>query len=199
MINYKGRWPLAIITRLYGIPGPFTQSFSSLASKVLKRDSLISRRQEQPSRPTDQTAVPKLLPISQALQKINTQNIKLYAKLLIHNFPFTVVPTDLIITHRIKDVQVGDTINLTRIMEVGSPDYKLRGLPVLPNGAVTVRATVMEHSEGAKKRAKMKKQRKGRRPLKTIKPHITTLRIQGIQIDPQFADPSKGNDKDNTI
>ena len=125
------------------------------------------------------------MPTSRALEKIQSQYPNVYARLLIYNFPFTVTRSDLVVMHRIKGVQVGDIIELDRILEVGSKDYKLRGQPCLPAGSVKVRATVMEHTHGAKKRAKMRRQRKGRRPLLTIKPLVTTLRVQDIIIDPQ--------------
>lgn len=125
------------------------------------------------------------MPTSRALERIQSQYPNVYARLLIYNFPFTVVRSDLVVMHRIKGVQVGDIIELDRILEVGSKDYKLQGQPCLPAGSVKVRATVMEHTNGAKKRAKMRRQRKGRRPLLTIKPLVTTLRIQDIVIDTQ--------------
>lgn len=126
------------------------------------------------------------VPMRDALQKIHSQRTKLYAKLLLYNFPYTVAPTDLIVTHRMPDVQVGDRLELDEIREVGSSDYKLCGRPVLPKGAVRMEAVVMEHSHGHKVRARMRKQRKGRRPLKTIKPRITILRVTGIHVDPNF-------------
>ena len=131
-----------------------------------------------------------MLPLREALSKISSQHPNVYAKLLIHNFPFTVVRTDLLVTHRMRDVLVGDVIELDEVREVGSADYKLRGLPLLPKGAVRVRAVVMEHTEGAKKRARMRRQRKGRRPMRTIKPLITSLRIQDVLVDPNFATPA---------
>lgn len=84
--------------------------------------------------------------------------------------------------HRMKDVHVGDIVTFDRIREVGSKDYSVKGLPYLPPGHVTIKATVLEHTQGAKKRARMRKQRKGRRPLRTIKPLITVLRIQEINL-----------------
>lgn len=131
------------------------------------------------------------MPISTALKKIKVQDPNLYAKLLVHNFPFTVVQTDLLVTHRMKDVQVGDIITLDNVREVGSTDYKLCGRPVLPKGSVSVTATIMEHTHGAKVRARMRKQRKGRRPLKTIKPPVTILRVQKIHVNPDFQSTPK--------
>jgi len=120
--------------------------------------------------------------LKKALGKIWEQRPHLYAKILIQDTPFTVVKSDLVITHRLKGTNVGDILTLNSVREVGSTDYKLAGTPILPTGTVTVQATVMEHSVGKKKRARMRKQRKGHRPLRTIRPHITVLRIQDIEI-----------------
>ena len=82
---------------------------------------------------------------------------------------------------------MGDQIVLEEVREVGTPDYKLYGTPLLPRGAVRVGAVVMEHCLGVKQRARMRKQRKGRRPMRTIKPLATVLRITDIQVDPNFS------------
>jgi large subunit ribosomal protein L21 len=121
-----------------------------------------------------------VMPLDQAISKILSQKTVMYAKLLIHNTPFTVCRTDFITTHRMGDVSVGDVINLTEIREIGTTDYRLKGQQLLPKGLATVTATVMEHTHGEKVRAKMRRQRKGHRPLKTIKPRITILRVQDI-------------------
>lgn len=121
-----------------------------------------------------------------ALAKIKKESPRLYAKLLIHNFPFTVTRSDLLTTHRMKDVKVGQVLRLTRIREIGSASYTLKGAPLLPEGSVEVVATVMEHTEGAKKKVMPHLQRKGPRPNKTIKPLVTVLRIQDIQINDEL-------------
>lgn len=131
-----------------------------------------------------------MMSLYEALEKIKSQGPKLYAKLRVQNFPYTVVPTDLILAHRLKDVNVGDVLELDEVREIGSPDFKLLRAPTLPRGAVTVRAIVMEHTHGAKVRAAMRKQRKGRRPLRTIKPRMTVLRVTDIQINPNFVPPA---------
>lgn len=123
------------------------------------------------------------LSFAEALGKLGRQTPNLYAKLLIHNFPFTVTRNDLLKTHRMKDVQVGQVLRLDRIREIGSPDYTLKGAPLLPEGSVEVFATVMEHGRGARQVTMPHKQRKGPRPTKAISPLTTVLRIQDIRIN----------------
>lgn len=119
----------------------------------------------------------------EALAKIGSQASNLYAKIFIHNFPFTVTRHDLITMHRMKDVRVGQVLRLDKIREVGSPSYTLKGAPLLPEGSVEVLATVVEHGKGARRVTLPHKQRKGPRPTKAISPHKTVLRIQDIIIN----------------
>lgn len=178
-------WQASLHARPCQFPVPSNKSYGSVSKAMVKP---VTETQKPPApKPPQANAV---LPLRKALEKINSQYPNVYAKLLIHNFPFTVTRTDLLVTHRMRDVQVGDVIELEEVREVGSTDYKLRGSPLIPKGAVRVHAVVMEHTEGAKKRARMRRQRKGRRPMRTIKPLITTLRIQDIFIDQNFIAPT---------
>jgi len=114
--------------------------------------------------------------------KLRSEAPNLYAKILIHNFPFTVTRNDLVTTHRMKDLHVGQVVRLDRIREIGSSSFTLKGAPLLPNGSAEVIATVMEHGIGARKVKLPHRQRKGPRPTKAISPHMTVLRIQDIRI-----------------
>lgn len=106
----------------------------------------------------------------------------IYAKILIHNFPFTVTKNDTIITHRIRDVRVGDIIRLERIRELGTANYTLKAKHTLTPPPAVVTATVMEHGHGRWREAPRKRQRKGRRPKRTLKPALTILRINDIRL-----------------
>lgn len=118
-----------------------------------------------------------------ALAGLQSAYPKLYAKIYLHNMPFTVRPLDYIWTHRIKDVKVGDMLRLSRITEIGSANATWKGHPWIRYKGAEVTATVMEHSRGTKVSAKEHLQRKGRRPKLTIKPCTTLLRIQDIRIN----------------
>lgn len=118
-----------------------------------------------------------------ALASLQRAYPRLYAKIYLHNMPFTVRPLDYIWTHRMRDVKPGDVLRLSRITEIGSADATWRGHPWIRYKGVEVTATVMEHSRGTKVSAKEHLQRKGRRPKRTIKPCTTLLRIQDIRIN----------------
>lgn len=118
------------------------------------------------------------------LEKVSEQYPKLYAKVNIFNFPFTVSRQDRIVMHRLKDVQVGDIIKLDRVREVGSPDYTIKGRPWINPEYCHVEACVIENGRGAKVLAKEPKRRKGHQRKVTIKPLTTTLLIRDIKIIP---------------
>ena len=92
---------------------------------------------------------------------------------------------DLLTVPRLRDVRVGDRLALAEIHEVGSRDYTLRGNPVLPQGAVSVEATVVEHTKGTLEKIVKFKRRKHYRKTIQHKQTYTRLRIGPIQLGQQ--------------
>lgn len=120
--------------------------------------------------------------IQDALSKLQTESDRLYCKIMLYSFPFTVTISDLITLHRLKNVPIGSRILLSQIKEIGSPSFSLKGNPLINPKFIKIEATVMSHGRGSKTSAAPKYQRKGRRPVKNLKPHTTTLRISRIQL-----------------
>jgi large subunit ribosomal protein L21 len=83
---------------------------------------------------------------------------------------------------RLKGVSVGDVIQLSKIHELGSRDYTLRGDPVIPSETVNVNATVIEHTKGPMEVIHKKKRRKGYQKHIRHKQGYTRLRIGAIDI-----------------
>lgn len=84
---------------------------------------------------------------------------------------------------RLKDVNVGDVITLDKIVEVGSRDYTLRssdGEYLSSSNAVSVRATVIEHTKSKMEETVKFKKRKGYRKTIKNKSKYTRLRIGEI-------------------
>lgn len=133
---------------------------------------------------------------SDLLTKVSDQYPKLYAKVNIFNFPFTVSRQDRVVMHRLKDLRVGDIIKLDRVREIGSPDYTIKGRPWIDSKYCHVEACVIEHGRGAKVQSKQPKKRKGHQRNLTIKPLTTTLLIRDIQINPT-SESSESNDTCN--
>lgn len=116
------------------------------------------------------------------LQKISEEYPRLYAKVNIFNFPFTVSRQDRIVLNRLKDVKIGDILKLDRIREIGSPNFTIKGHPWINPKFFNIEACVIENGRGAKVKAKEPKKRKGHQKNSTIKPLTTTLLIRDIKI-----------------
>lgn len=83
---------------------------------------------------------------------------------------------------RLRGVRVGDRLRLSEIHEVGSRDFTLRGSPTLPEGIVSLEATVVEHTKGAMERIVKFKRRKHYQKTIEHKQPYTRLRIGPINI-----------------
>ena len=103
---------------------------------------------------------------------------------------YLLTPSDLLTVPRLKDVKVGDVLNLSEIHEVGSREYTLRGNPVIPSDHVKVAATVVEHTKGRMEVIFKKKRRKGYQKTIKHKQTYTRLRIGAIDLVDQVAHPS---------
>ncbi|EPQ56373.1 hypothetical protein GLOTRDRAFT_128318 [Gloeophyllum trabeum ATCC 11539] len=95
---------------------------------------------------------------------------------------YLLAPRDLLTVPRLNDVRVGDVLALSEIHEFGSREFTLRGDPLIPQDAVKVAATVVEHTKGKMEVIVKKKRRKGY--VKTIKHKqpYTRLRIGSIDV-----------------
>lgn len=90
-------------------------------------------------------------------------------------------PRDILTVPRMRDVSLGDRIELNAIQEVGSRQYTLRGDPTLSQDVVRVHAAVVEHTKGALQKIEKFKRRKGYRRLLDHKQPFTRLRIGPIE------------------
>lgn len=95
---------------------------------------------------------------------------------------YILTPRDLLTVPRLRDVKVGDVLQLDEIHELGSREYTIRGDPVIPGSRVNVEATVVEHTKGKMEFIFKKKRRKGYQKTKKHKQTYTRLRIGGIEV-----------------
>jgi large subunit ribosomal protein L21 len=91
-------------------------------------------------------------------------------------------PRDLVTVPRLKDVNVGDVLQLNAIEELGSREYTLRGNPYIGEDVVSVSATVVEHTKGTMERIVKFKRRKGYKKTIKHKQTYTRLRVHDIDI-----------------
>ncbi|KAF9054470.1 ribosomal protein L21-like protein [Panaeolus papilionaceus] len=103
---------------------------------------------------------------------------------------YILTPRDLLTVPHLRDVKVGDVLELDQIHELGSREYTLRGNPVIPPTTVKVQATVVEHTKGSMEYIFKKKRRKGYRKTIQHKQPYTRLRIGDIHIPLEQATPT---------
>ncbi|KDQ61668.1 hypothetical protein JAAARDRAFT_45224 [Jaapia argillacea MUCL 33604] len=119
---------------------------------------------------------------SSALSLIRSQPSQ-YVVAAIAGKKYLLAPKDLLTVPRLNDVRVGDILSLSEIHELGSREYTLRGAPLIPQEAVRVQATVVEHTKGKMEVIVKKKKRKGyTRTIKHKQPY-TRLRIGSIEVE----------------
>jgi large subunit ribosomal protein L21 len=100
----------------------------------------------------------------------------------IHDRRYLLTPRDLLTVPNLRKTSVGDVLHLSKIHELGSRDYTLRGQPLIPPSTVSVHATVVEHTKGKMEEIFKKKRRKGYQKHIRHKQGYTRLRIGPIDI-----------------
>ena len=80
---------------------------------------------------TIQSLQPKIhktpISIDQSLALLReAQHQGIYAKVIINGKPFTITPGDLLLTHRFRNTQIGDVIQLNKVYELGTENFVLR-------------------------------------------------------------------------
>ncbi|BDA41760.1 probable 50S ribosomal protein L21 [Coccomyxa sp. Obi] len=91
---------------------------------------------------------------------------------------FKVSPGDVVVTEKIRGVDVNDKVKLDRVLMLGSRDETIIGRPLVPQA--TVSAVVEEQFQDAKVLIFKKRRRKNSRSLKGHRQDLTTLRIVEI-------------------
>ncbi|CAG8726286.1 5489_t:CDS:2, partial [Cetraspora pellucida] len=79
----------------------------------------------------------------EAVNKLRDQ-LRFYAVVDIRSQTFLVTKNDIVIAHRLRDVNVGDELRLNRVLELGSEDYTIKGQPFVSEAFYNIKATVLE-------------------------------------------------------
>ncbi|KAF8315356.1 hypothetical protein DL93DRAFT_2079092 [Clavulina sp. PMI_390] len=141
-------------------------------------------------RPMSTNATPQPASTAQAIDLIRSEPSQ-YVVAVFLGRRYILSPRDLLTVPRIRDVSVGDILNLNAIQEVGSRQYTLRGDPVLPKDTVRVTAVVVEHTKGALQKIEKFKRRKGYHRSLDHKQTYTKLRIGPIHLGTEPGSPSQ--------
>lgn len=115
-----------------------------------------------------------------ALSLLKTQGKKLYAIAEIKNKPFYFAVNDVLIAPRMKELELGDVIELDRVREIGSPDYVLQGNPYVHPSFYSIKLTVMEHPYSAENVTERKK--KAGKSIKVHRSGHTLLKVSDISV-----------------
>ncbi|KAI8973412.1 ribosomal protein L21-like protein, partial [Mycotypha africana] len=116
-----------------------------------------------------------------AIRKLREQ-LRYYAVAEISGRPYLITKNDQVIVNRLKDVKVGDVIQLDKVREIGSKDYNLKGAPYLPEKLYNIHATVIEHTKSRMIHIVKKKRRKGYKRTIDHKQTHTVLRISEVEV-----------------
>lgn len=91
---------------------------------------------------------------------------------------YKVTIDDVVTTHKIKGAKVGEQLELSEVLLIGTKDETIIGRPLIPNAKVT--ATVEEQTRDKKLLVFKKKKRKGYKKKQGHRSYITVLRINDI-------------------
>ena len=122
--------------------------------------------------------------MTSALALIHSQPSK-YAVAAVAGRKYLLAPRDLLTVPRLKDVAVGDVLQLDNIQELGTREYTLRGTPHISPDVVKVTATVVEHTKGKMEFIVKKKRRKGYKKTIQHKQTYTRLRVGSFEFPQQ--------------
>lgn len=105
---------------------------------------------------------------------------------------YKVIPDDVIITEKLKSVDVNDILELRRVLLLGSASETVIGRPYIPG--VVVKAAVEEQFLDGKVLIFRKRRRKNSRRLNGHRQPLTTLRI--LSIDENETEEIRESDND---
>ncbi|KAJ2082684.1 hypothetical protein H4R24_001434 [Coemansia sp. RSA 988] len=108
---------------------------------------------------------------------------KYYATVVIKGRPFTVTQNDIIVMDRIKDLELGDSLALNQVTELGSRDYTIKGQPFVDPSLFRIEATVIEHPDGKQFTITKKKQRTAHQKITYHRNYYTMLRVALIDVN----------------
>ncbi|KAJ1877239.1 hypothetical protein LPJ66_012148 [Kickxella alabastrina] len=108
---------------------------------------------------------------------------KYYATVVIKGRPFTVTQNDIIVMDRIKDLELGDSLSLNQVTELGSHDYTIKGQPMVDPSLFKIEATVIEHPDGKLFTVTKKKQRTAHHKTTYHRNRYTMLRVSKIDVN----------------
>ncbi|KAF8926909.1 hypothetical protein BGZ47_002465 [Haplosporangium gracile] len=152
------------------------------ASAVRLFSATSAAPQATPSSSTASPSTPSTTPSTDAQISLLRNQLKYYAVAEIKNRPYLITKNDIIVLDRLKDVNLGDVIELNQIKELGSKDYAIQGAPYVSSEYYSIKATVIEQPRGKIVETFKKKRRKHFQRRYHIKPLHTLLRVSELEV-----------------
>ncbi|KAG0376933.1 hypothetical protein BGX24_006975 [Mortierella sp. AD032] len=164
--------------------GAAQRTNSAVTSSAVRLFSATSSASQ--ATPTSSTASPTTPTSTQTSTdspvSLLRNQLRYYAVAEIKNRPYLITKNDIIVLDRLKDVQLGDVIELNQIKELGSKDYAIQGAPYVSPEYYSIKATVIEQPKGKIVETFKKKRRKHFQRRYHIKPLHTLLRVSELEV-----------------
>lgn len=130
---------------------------------------------------------PAFQEVAEAPKQIDLKPLKLsnelYAVFKIHNRPYLVTKGDkVILPFKLKQADIGDTLNLTDVVTLGSRNYRLVDYPI-DSSLYTLKATVLEKTKRAFEVREVTKRRNRKVRHATSKGDLTVIRIAELKVN----------------
>jgi ribosomal protein L21 len=138
-----------------------------------------------PSIPTTPPTSPTSTNNAESPINLLRNQLRYYAVAEIKNRPYLITKNDIIVLDRLKDVKLGDIIELNQIKELGSKDYSIQGQPYVSPEYFSIKATVIEQPKGKMIETFKKKRRKHFQRRYQFKPLHTLLRVSELEVKAQ--------------
>ncbi|KAG0084977.1 hypothetical protein BGZ93_000918 [Podila epicladia] len=135
--------------------------------------------------PTTSSASPTSVRDAESPISLLRNQLRYYAVAEIKNRPYLITKNDIIVLDRLKDVKLGDVIELNQIKELGSKDYSIQGQPYVSPEYFSIKATVIEQPKGKMIETFKKKRRKHFQRRYQFKPLHTLLRVSELEVKAQ--------------
>ncbi|KAK5814777.1 ribosomal protein L21-like protein [Linnemannia elongata] len=160
--------------------GAAQRSNSAVTAAAVRLFSATSTASQ--ATPSSSTASPSTSSSDDSQISLLRNQLKYYAVAEIKNRPYLITKNDIIVLDRLKDVQLGDVIELNQIKELGSKDYAIQGAPYVSSEYYSIKATVIEQPKGKIVETFKKKRRKHFQRRYHIKPLHTLLRVSELEV-----------------
>uniref|UniRef100_W8C026 Large ribosomal subunit protein bL21m n=1 Tax=Ceratitis capitata TaxID=7213 RepID=W8C026_CERCA len=128
--------------------------------------------------------------------KVNTQLAerkegRLFAIVHLCGKQFKVTAGDIILVEGYWPPTIGDEIRLEKVLLAGAKDFTLIGRPLLPQGLVNIKATIIEKTLTHTKTHFKKKRRKQFMRINFQRSPNTMIRINTIEVERKVDDPAQ--------